>query len=50
MDMKTFKILEFAVIFGALGWFWWGQRRPRSEETQRDEEASKGSDDASTKE
>ncbi|MBK1704528.1 hypothetical protein [Halochromatium glycolicum] len=29
MDMKTFKILEFAAIFGALGYFWWNQRQDR---------------------
>jgi hypothetical protein len=37
MDMKTFKTLEFAAIFGALGWFWWNQRqdRLRREDAQR---------------
>jgi hypothetical protein len=29
MDMKTFKFLEFAAIFGALGYFWWTQRQSR---------------------
>ena len=37
MDMKTFKLLEFAAIFGVLGYFWWSQRqsRLRHEEEKR---------------
>jgi hypothetical protein len=41
MDMKTFKFLEFAAIFGVLGWFWWSQRqsRPEREEQSKDDGA-----------
>jgi hypothetical protein len=43
MDMKTFKFLEFAAIFGVLGWFWWSQRqsRPEREEQTKDDGAAK---------
>lgn len=44
MDMKTFKTLEFIAIFGALGYFWWGQRRDRP---RREEEEKKSEADAS---
>ena len=40
MDMKTFKTLEFAAIFGALGWFWWNQRQDR---LRREDEAERKS-------
>ena len=35
MDMKTFKFLEFAAIFGVLGWFWWSQRQSRLEREEQ---------------
>jgi hypothetical protein len=41
MDMKTFKALEFAAIFGALGWFWWNQRQDR---LRREDDEKKGSE------
>jgi len=41
MDMKTFKTLEFAAIFGALGYFWWNQRQDR---LRREDEQRKRSD------
>lgn len=43
MDMKTFKFLEFAAIFGVLGRYWWSRRqgRPRSE-TKSDEARPSG--------
>lgn len=43
MDMKTFKTLEFAAIFGALGWFWWNQRQER---LRREDEAKRKSAEA----
>ena len=45
MDMKTFKTLEFAAIFGALGYFWWNQRqdRLRREDEQRKESEAEAS-------
>jgi hypothetical protein len=50
MDMKTFKTLEFAAIFGALGYFWWNQRqdRLRREAEQRKESESEGSGSGDT--
>lgn len=46
MDMKTFKTLEFAAIFGALAYFWWNQRqgRPRREEDERKQSETKPSE------
>lgn len=48
MDMKTFKTLEFAAIFGAIGYFWWNQRKDRlrreDEQRERSEAETSGSD------
>jgi hypothetical protein len=41
MDMKTFKTLEFAAIFGAIGYFWWSQRQDRLRRDEADREQSK---------
>ena len=41
MDMKTFKTLEFAAIFGALGYFWWNQRKDRLRREAEQQEKSK---------
>jgi hypothetical protein len=43
MDMKTFKTLEFAAIFGVIGYFWWTQRqaRLRQEAEQRQQREAK---------
>jgi cytoskeletal protein RodZ len=52
MDMKTFKLLEFAAIFGVLGWFWWNQRQARlrqenAEQQGSDTQASESAEDPS---
>ena len=54
MDMKTFKILEFAAIFGALGYFWWNQRQDRlrredDEQREQSEAHASASEDGNPK-
>jgi cytoskeletal protein RodZ len=51
MDMKTFKLLEFAAIFGVLGYFWWSQRQSRlryEEEKRKKSEAESSSSGSSS--